>query len=372
MEFVESLHPTLKMFHIKLFIMKKLKDIARIICLILISSVMVAAQSLNISGKVTDANSGEDLPGVNVLLKGTKIGVLTDLNGAYSINVPSLNGILVFSFIGMTTKEVSIKGQNAINVQLETDVSQLSEIVVTDKKAKRLLSQRTKGMQVSYEVADKSHSYMPYPSESPYQPADTEEYEGLAENTFQEATQNPLSTFSIDVDAASYSNMRRFINNGQNPPTDAVRIEEMINYFNYEYQQPSGKDPFSITTEVSQAPWNQKHQLVHIGLQGKVIPTENLPASNLVFLLDVSGSMFSQNKLPLLKSGLKMLVDQLREEDKVSIVVYAGAAGCVLPPTSGKDKNKIIEALQKLQAGGSTAGGAGIELAYKMAKGKFY
>jgi Ca-activated chloride channel family protein len=208
-------------------------------------------------------------------------------------------------------------------------------------------------------------------AESSYHQPNTEDYEGLDENTFQEATENPLSTFSIDVDAASYSNMRRFINNGQNPPKDAVRIEEMINYFNYDYKQPTGQDPFSINTEVAPAPWNEKHQLVHIGLQGKVIPTENLPASNLVFLLDVSGSMFAQNKLPLLKSGLKMLVEQLREEDKVSIVVYAGAAGCVLPPTSGKEKDKINEALQNLQAGGSTAGGAGIELAYKIAKENF-
>ncbi len=369
MELISRLHPTYKMFHIKLFIMKKLINVSIIVLVIIVSTLSLAAQTISISGRVTDADSGADLPGVNVLLKGSSIGVITDLNGEYSINVPSLKGVLVFSFIGMKKKEVDIKGQNVINVQLQADVSQLSEVVVTGKASGVKIFSRSK--KAEYEMADMSQGYMPYPSESPYQPANTEEYEGVDENTFQEASQNPLSTFSIDVDAASYANMRRFINNGQNPPKDAVRIEEMINYFDYEYDQPSGKDPFSITTEVSQAPWNEKHQLVHIGLQGKVIPTENLPASNLVFLLDVSGSMFNQNKLPLLKSGLKMLVDQLRDEDKVSIVVYAGAAGCVLPATSGKDKNKIIEALQKLEAGGSTAGGAGIELAYKIAKENF-
>lgn len=216
-------------------------------------------------------------------------------------------------------------------------------------------------------MADMEMIPYPMPNERP----NTEEYEGLDENTFKEPTKEPHSTFSIDVDAASYANLRRFINGGQLPPADAVRIEEMINYFDYNYEQPKGNDPFSINTEVSQAPWNEKHQLVHIGLQGKNIPTENLPASNLVFLIDVSGSMSDVNKLPLLKSAFKMLVEQLRPEDKVSIVVYAGAAGCVLPSTSGDEKDKIIEALSNLQAGGSTAGGAGINLAYKIAKDNF-
>jgi Ca-activated chloride channel family protein len=345
--------------------MKKLRDVIRISCLILISSAMLGAQSIKVSGKVTDFESGQNLPGVNVILKGTSAGVTTDLNGEYSIELPSLNGILVFSYIGMEKKQVPIKGRSVIDVKLEASVSELSEVIVTGRPARNIFSQR----KVASYQADQS--YWPVEAELPYHQPNTEEYEGLDENTFQEASQNPLSTFSIDVDAASYANMRRFINNGSNPPKDAVRIEEMINYFNYDYEQPTGKDPFSINTEVSQAPWNTKHQLVHIGLQGKIIPTENLPASNLVFLLDVSGSMFDQNKLPLLKSGLKMLVDQLREEDKVSIVVYAGAAGCVLPPTSGKEKDKIIDALQNLQAGGSTAGGAGIELAYKIAKENF-
>jgi len=180
-----------------------------------------------------------------------------------------------------------------------------------------------------------------------------------------------LSTFSIDVDAASYSNLRRFINQGQTPPKDAVRIEEMVNYFDYDYPQPKGKDPFEVITEYSDCPWNAMHKLVHVGLQGKEIPKENLPASNLVFLCDVSGSMSDPNKLPLLQSSLKMLVNNLREQDKVSLVVYAGSSGLVLEPTSGNQKQKIKEAIDRLNAGGRTAGAEGIRLAYQQARKAF-
>ncbi|MBL0130681.1 MAG: VWA domain-containing protein [Chitinophagaceae bacterium] len=193
----------------------------------------------------------------------------------------------------------------------------------------------------------------------------------MNENKFLKVKDNPLSTFSIDVDAASYSNVRRFLNQGQLPPAGAVRIEEMVNYFHYEYPQPANNEPFSINTEISDAPWNKDHKLVLIGLQGKKIPTENLPASNLVFLIDVSGSMQGANRLGLVKASMKLLVDQLREQDKVAMVVYAGAAGLVLPPTSGANKTKIKEAIDNLEAGGSTAGGAGIKLAYKTAKEYF-
>jgi Ca-activated chloride channel family protein len=202
-------------------------------------------------------------------------------------------------------------------------------------------------------------------------PSSTEEYNLIQENPFQRVSANPLSTFSIDVDTASYSNVRRFINEGQLPPKDAVRIEELINYFTYDYPQPKGDRPFSITTEVSQAPWNPNHKLVQIGLQGKRISTENLPPSNLVFLLDVSGSMDEPNKLPLLKSALRLLVNQLTEKDRVSVVVYAGSAGLVLTPTPGNEKSKILAAIDGLQAGGSTAGGEGIQLAYALAKRSF-
>jgi len=196
----------------------------------------------------------------------------------------------------------------------------------------------------------------------------TEEYDKITENIFLSAKSNPLSTFSIDVDNASYSNVRRMLNYGQMPDKGAVRIEEMINYFDYDYPDPTGKHPFSIYTETGECPWNANHKLLHIGIQGKKLDYENLKPSNLVFLLDVSGSMENQNKLPLLKKSFKLLLNQLSQNDKISIVVYAGAAGLVLPPTNASEKEKIIGTLDKLKAGGSTAGGAGIELAYKTAK----
>ncbi|MBE9576308.1 VWA domain-containing protein [Flavobacterium proteolyticum] len=205
----------------------------------------------------------------------------------------------------------------------------------------------------------------------PNETASQEDYDSFIENSFTNPKNEPLSTFSIDVDNASYTNVRRFINNGQVVPKNAVRVEEMVNFFKYNYEQPKSNHPFSIHTEYSDSPWNEKHKLVKIGLQGKQIDSDNLPNSNFVFLIDVSGSMSAQNKLPLLKESMKVLVSQLRENDKVAIVVYAGAAGLVLPPTSGNNKETIIKSLDNLNAGGSTAGGAGIELAYKIATENF-
>ncbi|WP_026777551.1 VWA domain-containing protein [Polaribacter sp. Hel_I_88] len=198
-----------------------------------------------------------------------------------------------------------------------------------------------------------------------------ESYAQINENKFKRVQLSPLSTFSIDVDKASYSNVRRMINNGEKVPFNAVKIEEMINYFDYQYPQPKGEHPFSINTEFVETPWNTTTKLVKIGLQGKTFEQEDLPASNLTFLIDVSGSMGAQNKLPLLKSAFKLLVNQLRKEDKVAIVVYAGAAGVVLKPTSGNQKEKILNALNNLESGGSTAGGKGIKLAYKLAEKNF-
>lgn len=197
-----------------------------------------------------------------------------------------------------------------------------------------------------------------------------EEYDALIENAFELTQNQPLSTFSIDVDNASYSNVRRMIQYGE-VDKNAVRVEEMINYFQYSYPQPKKNQPFSINTELNAAPWNPNHKLLKIGLKGKNIPMNNLPPSNIVFLIDVSGSMDEENKLPLLKSSFKILLDQLRPQDKVAMVVYAGSAGVILPPTSAAEKTKITEALDRLQAGGSTAGGAGIELAYKLAEENF-
>lgn len=214
---------------------------------------------------------------------------------------------------------------------------------------------------------------------APYQPYqelhqpnfNTEGYAPFKENGFQLVKNSPLSTFSSDVDRAAYSNVRRFLNQGSLPPKDAVRIEEMINYFDYEYDDASGNHPVAVFTSMAAAPWNPKHTILHVGIQAKKVDHENIPASNLVFLIDVSGSMQAPNKLPLLKSSLNMLVDELRSEDRVAIVVYAGAAGLVLPSTSGNQKEAIKAAINALEAGGSTAGGAGIRLAYQEARKYF-
>jgi len=208
------------------------------------------------------------------------------------------------------------------------------------------------------------------PASAPEQ-FNTEQYNHILENTFKSPVNDPLSTFSIDVDTASYSNVRRFLNQNTLPPADAVRIEELINYFSYNYPEPKNETPFSVTTEVGKCLWNREHKLIHIGIKGKDIPMKDIPGMNLVFLLDVSGSMNSPDKLPLLKKGFKLLVNQLREKDSVAIAVYAGATGLVLPPTPGNEKTSILRSIEKLEAGGSTAGAQGIELAYKTAKDNY-
>lgn len=194
----------------------------------------------------------------------------------------------------------------------------------------------------------------------------TEEYDRIYETGFKKTLTDPLSTFSIDVDTASYSNVRRFLNYNEMPPRDAVRIEEMINYFTYDYPDPEGEHPFSITTEISNCPWNRDHYVLHIGLKGKPIDYNDIRPSNLVFLIDSSGSMSDANKLPLVKKSFQMMLDKLRPDDRVAIVAYAGSAGLVLPSTDAQQKERILSRLSQLNAGGATAGGAGIELAYKV------
>ncbi|MGI9542601.1 MAG: YfbK domain-containing protein [Cyclobacteriaceae bacterium] len=336
---------------------------------------------IKISGTVYSQSDGHGLPGVNIIVKGTSTGAISNLNGYYALEVPSTKSVLVFTSLGFERKEIVVGFKTTIDahlveeVQLSEEVAVTGEATRTERKALSSSVQTAKGKrQKSMKAAaDASYGFLraPYHYERPQRQHNTEAYAAVHENTFLAPKQHPLSTFSIDVDAASYSNVRRFLNQSQRPPKDAVRIEEMVNYFSYDYPQPKGGDPFSVTTEVSQAPWNKEHRLLHIGLQGKQIPTENLPPSNLVFLIDVSGSMNNQNKLPLLKSAFKLLAKQLRAQDKVAMVVYAGAAGVVLPPTEGDQSELIMAALDKLQAGGSTAGGAGIKLAYQLAEKNF-
>jgi Ca-activated chloride channel family protein len=338
------------------------------------------AGNRHISGTVYDVNKSV-LPGVHVLVTGTQTGTLTDAKGHYAIDIPEGKASLTFSFIGFETQTIQVKKSNTIDVYLKSSNLQLQEVVAVGygtqkKEALAGIVAGANGAPASPSAAkvmirgnNSIRRYsandmmtMPPPAEN------TESYKGITENGFKTTESEPLSTFSVDVDAASYSNVRRFINSGQLPPADAVRVEEMINYFHYNLAGPANNEPVAINTELSAAPWNSKHRLLRIGLKAKTIATDKLPASNLVFLIDVSGSMNEPTKLPLVQSSLKMLVNQLRPQDKVAIVVYAGAAGVVLPATSGDKKTTINNAIDNLQAGGSTAGGAGIKLAYKIAQ----
>ncbi|MBP9793737.1 MAG: von Willebrand factor type A domain-containing protein [Flavobacterium sp.] len=362
--------------------MKNFKIISLGIAMLI--SVVALAQEKVITGIVSDATG--PLPGVNVMVKGTQRGTSTKFDGSYAIKAKE-GQTLVFSFMGMREVSKVVGVSNIINVVMQDDSKVLSEVVVTaigiqkesraDRNSKKVKSVHQvmgspiSGVQISHDDSgfrfgrDKKHEG------TKSNPNENEDYGVLLENEFESPKQAPLSTFSIDVDNASYTNIRRFINNGQKVPADAVRVEEMMNFFKYQYAQPTGEHPFSITTDYSDCPWNPNNKLVRIGLQGKNIPTDNLPNSNFVFLIDVSGSMSDENKLPLLIQSMKILVKELRAEDKVSIVVYAGAAGLVLPPTNGNKKETIINALEQLSAGGSTAGGAGIQLAYKIAEENF-
>lgn len=343
-------------------------------------SFQLQAQTKTISGTVTD-DGGLPLPGANVIVKKSSTGTQTDFDGRYNIEA-NIGQTLVFSYVGFETKEVRVGTHNIINVSMAPSAV-LEEVIVTGYSENNDAIKKAMGYGVrrndNYSSSKKEtkrkgnvQSYVgaPIPIVS-NRVSDNESYGRIEENIFKSVSAAPLSTFSIDVDKAGYSNIRRMLNNGQEVPQDAVKIEEMVNYFAYNYPEPTGKDPFSITADVVNSPWNQDAKLVRIGLKGKDISMDNVPPSNLVFLLDVSGSMESPNKLPLLKAALYVLVDKLREKDKVSIVVYAGAAGLVLPPTSGAEKQLIRNAIENLSAGGSTAGGAGIELAYKVAEENF-
>ncbi len=323
-------------------------------------------ESGTITGKVTDS-SGKPLAGVSVSIKSTNIKTRTDSNGYYKINSGQGDGILVFSCPGYATVEEKIGKRSLINTVMKEDFQVLGEMLVTSHGSKKEMASRSVFMALpSGTHYGSDHSFQRYNNNF-----NTEGYASVNENGFKNVKNNPLSTFSIDVDNASYSNIRRFINMGVKPPPDAVRIEEMINYFRYDYPEPKGEHPFSVYTELSACPWDTRHQLLLIGLRGKSIDKSSLPPSNLVFLIDVSGSMNVANKLPLLKSAFGLLVNELRPNDRVAIVVYAGAAGLVLESTPGNKKDLIMNAINNLEAGGSTAGGAGLRLAYSVASDNF-
>ena len=351
-----------------------MKTIYWIVLSLLLNISVLSAQTMTVQGKVTDATTGELLVGVNVKNNKTKGSSMTNVDGKYTISA-NKGDVLTFSYLGYKNRSVTVSKNNH-DVALKQDNQTLDEIVVMDvnkdyeqRSVNYELSKRPEA-QTESKIYIRGLSATPAPK-SYYDQRQNEEYNSFVENSFKSAINEPLSTFSIDVDAASYSNMRRFINRGTMPEKDAIRTEELVNYFSYNYAKPTGKDPVKITTEVGECPWNKQHRLVRIGLKAKEIASENMPASNLVFLIDVSGSMEGPTRLDLVKSSLKLLINNLRSKDRVSIVVYAGSAGEVLPSTSGSNKQKIREALDGLSAGGSTAGGAGIKLAYNIAKKNF-
>ncbi len=367
------------MLNLNTKIMKAL--ISLIGMMVLCTSMTLNLQTGILSGIVTDRSTGTAIPNalVEVFQNGKNISSnSTGNNGVFSFSLSQRTYSVKVTAQGydiFVNKKVVITSGTTTNlkISLKTSVNIESltvsdEIVVEEKK-----EMFTTGMAMSSRAKSEGYASYASPSIVCYQPQEfnTESYDVISENSFKDVINNPLSTFSIDVDKASYSNIRRFLTQNQKPVKDAVRIEEMINYFDYEYPQPTNGHPFSITIEGEKCPWNEKHNLVLVGLKGENLNDKQIPPSNLVFLLDVSGSMDQPNKLPLIKRSFKYLVENLRSVDKVAIIVYAGAAGVVLESTPGNMKETIIASIDKLQAGGSTAGGEGINLAYAIAKQSF-
>ena len=335
------------------------------VTLALASGPPVAAQTqtATVQGRVTDAATGLPLAGALVSAAGGSLAAMASAEGAYRLaGLPPGEHLLTAVRAGYAPQErrVTVPAGQTLTVDFALQpAAAAADPLAGQRPAAEVLRL------MHQPVAAVAHEYAALRAPGRF---NRESYAHTPENDFQLVDASPLSTFSIDVDRASYANVRRFIQSGTLPPPDAVRIEEMINYFPYDWSSVRGEHPFAVSTEVATAPWNREHHLVRIGLHAEPVETENLPPGNLVFLLDVSGSMDSPDKLPLLKSALALLVDQLRPRDRVSVVVYAGAAGLVLDAASGDEKERILAALEELRAGGSTAGGQGIELAYRVAR----
>jgi Ca-activated chloride channel family protein len=337
-----------------------------LICLGILSLVGGLNSKKTISGYIYQKNDKTLLKNKLIKLNGiTYYQTTTNSKGYFKIDISAKEKQLWFNVEGYKPQKIVLKEKNVIDVYLEKEVH-ISEDKLLKHELENHLLAEIKVKNGSANLLKGTHIYHIAAAQQ-----NTESYATTQENGFITVNNNPLSTFSIDVDAASYSNMRRFLLQGQTPPKDAIRIEEMINYFPYNYPEPKNDQPIGIYTELTQASWNKNHQIVKIGLKAKSIDKEKLPPANLVFLIDVSGSMYGPNKIYLLKNSFKLLVDQLRAQDKVSIVVYSGASGLVLPSTSGKEKTKILDAINSLNASGSTAGGEGINLAYKIATSSF-
>lgn len=350
----------------------------------------------SIQGNVLDDRKEPLISAVVEVLQGGKVkgGATTDFDGNFVVkSLPPGRYDVKARSVGF--KESIITGvivspgkTTSVNIKMKANEHTLEEVVIveykvplidkyssghstirTSEELEAMPTRNTSSLAPTsagvYSGRHKARKSRPQPV---YLNPSVESYKREQENDYKTVKANPLSTMSVDVDRASYSNVRRFLQSGQLPPADAVRVEEMINYFNYDYPQPEGDKPIAITTELTDCPWQSDHQLLHIGIQAKTMDVAALPASNLVFLIDVSGSMEYDNKLPLVIQSMKLLTQNLRPQDKIAIVVYAGNAGLVLPPTPGNHKQTIYNALDKLTSGGSTAGGEGIKLAYKVAE----
>ena len=359
----------------------------RIAVSILVASLLIAfvyAQSSpgEIHGVVTDAAGGV-LPGVRVTLAGPEQhSTATDTRGAFAFRkLRSGQYELRFELAGFKAPVMPVSVSSRVErLTITMSITSVSEWVAAQAPEMGIASTGSVAGGVPAAIADLLNAQArmaPMAAPAPSFPGrynpdfHTEGYDHLDENPFRRVSADPLSTFSIDVDTASYANMRRFLNTGEMPPAGAIRIEEMINYFRFDYPKPAGDAPFSITTELAVCPWNTKHRLALIGLQGREIPEDDASPRNLVFLIDVSGSMMPPDKLALVRTAMRMLTDVLTARDRVAIVVYAGASGLVLPSTPGDQKATVHRAIAELEAGGSTNGGEGITLAYRIAKEHF-
>jgi Ca-activated chloride channel homolog len=319
-----------------------------------------------LNGVVKDKQTNEAIPFAHIqVLQNEKViqGTTTDFDGNFEMTLEAGLYDIHVNYVGyeqVKLKNIRInKGEvQKLDITLNNTTSTLTTMQVNYSKPVNRRRESTSG----------NTSHLIAYDDMPGYNFNTESYDVINENTFKDVLHNPLSTFSVDVDRASYANVRRFLNQSQKPPIDAVRIEEMINYFDFDYPQPQNGVPFSVTIEGGVCPWNESHELVMIGLKGENLNEQQIPANNLVFLIDVSGSMNAPNKLPLVKQAFKILTEQLRPQDRVSIVVYSGAVGVILESTPGNQKTKINHAIDGLTAGGYTSGGEGIVTAYRIAR----
>jgi Ca-activated chloride channel family protein len=337
------------------------------------------AQNKTITGTVYDAVNNVPLPGCNVQIKGTAAAFITDINGQFTIKTTLKKFVLVFHFVGYESKQMEVSPENSpLVIKLAPKIAAQDEVVVLGyaTRTKRQVVASSVSIRGSAVHSNNTPKISTKTIKAPKQresknATNTESYKKITENNYHVTGCEPISTFAADIDRASYSNVRRMLKDNVAPPADAVRIEEMINYFDYDYASPTGKTPYAIYTELTECPWNAKHQLMRVALKCKTQERSERVANNLVFLLDVSGSMSENDRLPLAIESFKLLIDSLSPTDKVAIVTYAGAAGLALEPTAVSEREKILTALTKLSAGGSTAGGQGIELAYKTARNHF-